>query len=57
MELSWGGTRSVPIADGTERRFLADGDEVVLGGRVRAGDASFRLPSCRGTVVGARTVT
>ena len=57
MELSWGGTRSVPLADGTERRFLADGDEVTLGGRVRAGDVSFRLPSCRGRVEPARTVT
>jgi fumarylacetoacetase len=57
MELSWGGTRSVALADGTERRFLADGDEVTLGGRVRAGDVSFRLPSCRGRVEPARTVT
>ncbi|MBC7447913.1 MAG: fumarylacetoacetase [Hymenobacteraceae bacterium] len=30
LELAWRGTRPVPLADGTERRFLLDGDTVVL---------------------------
>jgi fumarylacetoacetase len=30
MELSWGGTRPLELADGSSRTFLEDGDEVVI---------------------------
>jgi fumarylacetoacetase len=30
LELSWAGTEPIPLADGTTRRFLLDGDDVVL---------------------------
>ncbi len=30
MELAWRGTRPVPLADGTDRKFLLDGDTVIL---------------------------
>ncbi len=53
LELSWGGERPVPLADGTTRTFLEDGDRVTLrasapgsgGGRVNLGEV-------RGKVVG-----
>jgi fumarylacetoacetase len=32
LEISWQGTRSVQMADGTERKFIADGDTVILEG-------------------------
>ncbi|MFK7775698.1 MAG: fumarylacetoacetase [Saprospiraceae bacterium] len=32
LEISWQGTKSVSMADGTERKFLADGDTVILEG-------------------------
>ncbi|MBT2558358.1 fumarylacetoacetase [Hymenobacter sp. ISL-91] len=32
LELSWKGTRPVPLADGTERKFLQDGDRVTMRG-------------------------
>jgi len=32
LELSWGGTEPVPLADGSERLFLEDGDVVVIRG-------------------------
>jgi fumarylacetoacetase len=30
LELTWGGTEPVTLADGSTRDFLADGDEVVI---------------------------
>jgi fumarylacetoacetase len=30
LELSWGGSRPFPLADGSQRSYLADGDEVVM---------------------------
>lgn len=32
LELAWKGTRSVPLRDGTNRKFLQDGDEVIIRG-------------------------
>ncbi|XP_076167290.1 fumarylacetoacetate hydrolase [Ptiloglossa arizonensis] len=32
LELSWKGTRGVPLKDGTSRKFLQDGDEVIIRG-------------------------
>jgi fumarylacetoacetase len=32
LELAWKGTRPVPLADGSERKFLLDGDTVTMRG-------------------------
>ncbi len=32
LELSWRGTKPLPMADGTERKFLKDGDTLILRG-------------------------
>ena len=32
LELSWKGTRSVSLGDGGSRKFLLDGDEVIMTG-------------------------
>lgn len=32
LEISWQGTKSVQMADGTERKFIADGDNVIIEG-------------------------
>ncbi|MCE3286891.1 MAG: fumarylacetoacetase [Gaiellaceae bacterium] len=50
IELTWNGERPVQLADGSERTFLEDGDEVVLRGR--AGDVE--LGEVRGAIVPAR---
>jgi fumarylacetoacetase len=48
LELSWGGRESLRLADGSERTFLQDGDEVVITasapgpGRTRVGIAEVR---------------
>jgi fumarylacetoacetase len=46
IELTWNGARPVRLADGSERAFLEDGDEVVLRGR--AGEVA--LAEVRGTI-------
>ena len=50
IELTWNGERPLRLADGSERRFLEDGDEVVLRGR--AGDVE--LGEVRGRIEPAR---
>jgi fumarylacetoacetase len=32
LEISWKGTKPVPMPDGTERRFINDGDNVKMRG-------------------------
>jgi fumarylacetoacetase len=54
LELTWRGTDPVRLPTGEERRFLEDGDEVVLRGWCeREGFVRIGLGQCRGTVVGA----
>ncbi|HVY17451.1 MAG TPA: fumarylacetoacetase [Rhodopila sp.] len=54
LELSEGGRRTVRLADGTERRFLEDGDEVILSARAhRDGFVSIGFGECRGTITPA----
>ena len=50
IELTWNGERPLVLADGSERTFLEDGDEVILRGR--AGDVE--LAEVRGTIQPAR---
>jgi fumarylacetoacetase len=33
LELSWKGTNPIALKDGTTRKFLEDGDEVILRGK------------------------
>jgi fumarylacetoacetase len=54
LELTWRGTDPVRLPTGEERRFLEDGDEVVLRGWCeREGFVRIGLGECRGTVVSA----
>jgi fumarylacetoacetase len=55
LELSRGGREPVPLPGGQVRRYLHDGDTVVLRGWCeREGFASIGLGECRGTVLPAR---
>ncbi len=54
LELSEGGRKAVHLAEGIERRFLEDGDEVILSARaIRDGFVSIGLGECRGIVTPA----
>jgi fumarylacetoacetase len=53
LELTWRGTEPLELAGGETRRFLEDGDEVILRGWCEAAGARrIGLGECRGTVAG-----
>ncbi|MFW3171631.1 fumarylacetoacetase [Geodermatophilus sp. CPCC 206100] len=55
IELSWGGTEPLTLADGSTRTFLEDGDEVTIsatapgtgGGRISLGEVTGRVEAAR----------
>jgi fumarylacetoacetase len=54
LELSAGGKRAVELASGESRRFLEDGDTVILMAHCRhEGFAGIGFGECRGTIVSA----
>jgi fumarylacetoacetase len=54
LELSAGGRRPVTLPSGETRRFLEDGDTVIIRARCRRdGFASIGFGECRGTIVAA----
>ena len=58
LELTHGGREPLRLPGGEERRFLEDGDEVILRARARReGCVSIGLGECRGRVVPAVPVT
>jgi fumarylacetoacetase len=53
LELTWRGSDPIGLPTGEQRRFLEDGDEVILRGYCeREGFRRIGLGECRGTVVG-----
>jgi fumarylacetoacetase len=55
LELAWGGTEPLVLADGSTRTFLDDGDEVVLSASASAPDgARIGLGEVRGRITPAR---
>jgi fumarylacetoacetase len=54
LERTWRGAEPLRLPSGEERRFLEDGDEVILRGRCeREGFAPIGFGECRGTVASA----
>lgn len=55
LELSWRGSEPIVLPNGEERRFLEDGDEVIVRGQcAREGFVGIGLGECRGLVVSGR---
>lgn len=54
LELTWRGSEPIRLPDGTERKFIQDGDEITLRGNAkgRAG-GRISLGSCAGTILPA----
>lgn len=51
LELSWRGTEPISLPDGSERKFLQDGDEVIMRGYCQAaGLPRIGLGECRGVI-------
>ncbi len=53
LELAWRGTRPVPLADGTTRAFLLDGDTVILRAFAEKDGLRIGFGEVRGTVLPA----
>ncbi len=54
LEMTWRGAEPITLPTGELRRFLQDGDEVMLrGGCEREGAARIGLGECRGLIVSA----
>ena len=55
LERTWRGTEPVTLGDGTERRFLQDGDEVIIRGWCEGhGARRIGFGECRGRVLPAK---
>lgn len=55
LERTWRGTEPITLADGTERRFLQDGDEVIIRGSCeQPGTPRIGFGECRGTILPAQ---
>jgi fumarylacetoacetase len=54
LELSWGGKNPIIFEDGTERRFLEDGDTLTIRGYAEKGDVRVDFGEVSNTVLGAR---
>ncbi|CRM23824.1 MULTISPECIES: fumarylacetoacetase [Pseudomonas] len=55
LEITEGGKKPIELASGEVRKFLEDGDEIILRARCnREGFASIGFGECRGTVTAAR---
>lgn len=53
LELSWKGSRSVQLNGGETRKFLQDGDEVIIRGKAQRGDVRIGFGECRGVLLPA----
>ncbi len=54
LEMTFGGKQPVVLANGEERRFLEDGDEIILRARCRReGHATIGFGECRGRILPA----
>jgi len=56
LEISWRGTRPVQLADGSERKFILDGDTVVVQGFAEANGVRIGFGESRATVLPALPV-
>lgn len=55
LELSWKGTKPLTLKGGGQRKFLADGDEVIMGGVCRADGFRVGFGEVTGRILPART--
>jgi fumarylacetoacetase len=54
LELTWRGENPIDLPDGTQRKFLQDGDEVIINAYCQRGNAArIGFGSCRGIVLPA----
>ncbi|HEY5824146.1 MAG TPA: fumarylacetoacetase, partial [Cyclobacteriaceae bacterium] len=53
LELTWNGQKSLHLSDGSERKFLEDGDTVIIKGHAQKEGVRIGFGECRGTILKA----
>jgi len=53
LELSWNGQRPLHLADGSERRFIEDGDTIILRGHAERDHVRIGFGECKGKILPA----
>ena len=58
LELSWRGSKAIPLENnpGEERKFLKDGDTVVIRGKCGKGNLKIGFGSCTGKLLPAHPI-
>lgn len=51
LELSWNGTQNVTLADGSDRTYLNDGDEVSISGYCKNENIFIGFGNCSGKII------
>lgn len=50
LELTWKGTKPIKMSDGTERKFIQDGDTVILRGYCENDEVRIGFGTCKGRI-------
>lgn len=53
LELCWKGTKSIPLENNETRKFLADGDEVIIRGFCQKDNIRIGFGECAGVILPA----
>ena len=56
LELSWKGTKPLDLGEGVTRKFLQDGDEVIMTGYCHGNGYRVGFGECRGKILPATNV-
>lgn len=51
LELSWKGTKSVTLKDGSQRKMIEDGDTVTITGAAQGPGFKIGFGPCTGTIL------
>ncbi len=51
LELTWKGTKPIHLSDGSERKFILDGDAIRLNAHCQSGEISLGFGDCYGKII------
>lgn len=51
LELTWKGTKPITLLDGSQRKFLQDGDTVIMKASCEGEDYNIGFGTCVGTLL------
>ncbi|GIV27600.1 MAG: hypothetical protein KatS3mg027_1414 [Bacteroidia bacterium] len=57
LELTWKGTKPLKLNNGEERKFLQDGDTIIIKGFAEKNGIRVGFGTCEATILPAKTLT